>query len=398
METEILGRVGLLPRRARPFFGRHPWVYPGAIGTIEGNPQDGDTVELVTNTGQFVAWGLFNSQSKIRVRLYSWEKDQPIDRALFKERLESAYNLRKRLQLTGPHQACRLVFSEADGLSGCTIDKYGQWFTLQLSSVGLAKRLEMITDLLIELFQPAGIYLRTERGIGLQEGLEAQDRLLTGKELDAPIVIQDGGMQWLVNIQEGQKTGFYLDQRDNRLEVARLAQGKRVLDAFCYSGGFGLQASRAGAFEVVCVDSSEPALKLAAQNSQLNNLDRIQFVKSDIFTDLTHRVGHGEQFGLVVLDPPKFARTRAALDDALRAYRRLMTLAIHLLEPDGILVFCCCTGLVTIEMLEELLSQISAEEKRGIQILQRRGPSPDHPVSVSCFQTHYLKCLICRVY
>lgn len=390
-------QVVLLPRRARPFHGRHPWVFPGAIGSVDGDPGDGAVVDLVSHTGHFVARGLYNSRSKIRVRLYTWDRDQALDRGFFLCRLKSAIHLRQALGLMQPGQACRLLFSEGDGLSGCIVDRYDRWLVLQLTGLGIAHRRDLLVELLVELLQPEGIYLRTERGIGQLEGLEAHDGLLWGQVPNEPIVIEEGGLTFRVNLAEGQKTGFYLDQRDNRQAVARLASGRRVLDAFCYSGGFSMYAARAGAAEVLGVDVSEPALALAQENARINGLDRITFVRADLFEHLAELESHGERFGLVVLDPPRFARRRQAVEEALRGYRRLYTLGLRLLERDGILVVCCCTGLITVEMLEELLAQLAAEEKRDIQILEQRGPSPDHPVSVSCRESHYLKCLICRV-
>ncbi len=390
-------RVVLLPKRARPFYGRHPWVYAGAVGAVEGEPADGDVVDLVSHTGNFVARGLYNGRSKIRVRLYTWDAERPLDDAFFRERLASALRLRTALGMDAPGTACRLVFSEADGLSGVTLDRYDRWLVLQFTALGLARRREMLTDILVDLLKPEGIYLRTERGIGRLEGLELQDGLLWGRPPDGPVVIDENGIRFRVNLAEGQKTGFYLDQRDNREAVARLASGRAVLDAFCYTGGFGLHAASAGARSVLGVDQSEPALALARENAVLNGLNNVEFRRGDVFDELAALAVNGASFGLVVLDPPKFARDRRAVDEALRGYRRLQTLAVRLLEPEGFLATCCCSGLITMDMLEELLAQLAAEEKRDIQILERRGPSPDHPVSASCLESHYLKCLIARV-
>jgi 23S rRNA (cytosine1962-C5)-methyltransferase len=290
-----------------------------------------------------------------------------------------------------------LVFSEGDGLSGLTVDRYDRWLAVQFTSLGLARRREMLAELLVELVRPEGIMLRTERGIGRLEGLELHDEPLWGKVPDGPVAIEEGGLRFLVNLVEGQKTGFYLDQRDNRRAVAPLAAGRRVLDAFCYTGGFALHAARAGAASVYAVDASEPALALARENARLNGLDNVQFVRGDVFTHLDELARAGERFGLVVLDPPKFARTRGAVEEALRGYRRLQTLALRLLEPDGFLVTCCCSGLITVDMLEDLQAQLAVEERRSIQTLERRGQAPDHPVSVGCLESNYLKCLISRV-
>jgi 23S rRNA (cytosine1962-C5)-methyltransferase len=391
-------RVVLLPKRARPFFGQHPWVYAGAIAAVEGDPADGDIVDLHSSAGNFIARGLYNSKSKIRVRLYSWSPDVPLDEAFFRARLEAALRLRGPiLGLDGPGRACRLVFSEADGLSGLAVDRYDRWLVAQFTSLGLAQRRDMLADLLGELVQPRGIYLRTERGIGKLEGLELEDQLLRGSVPSEPVIIEEAGVRFQIDITEGQKTGFYLDQRDNRQAVARLARGRRMLDVFCYSGGFGLHAARAGAGEVLGVDASEPALTLARTNARLNEVTHVSFVRADVFAHLDHLVEAGERFGLVVLDPPKFARAQHAVEEALRGYRRLQTQALRLLDADGILVTCCCSGLITREMLEDLLAQLAVETRRPIQILEHRGQAPDHPVAATCRESNYLKCLIARV-
>jgi 23S rRNA (cytosine1962-C5)-methyltransferase len=390
-------RIILKARRARPFYGLHPWVYAGAIERVEGEPADGAVVDLISHAGNFVARGLYNSRSKIRVRLYSWSEDAPLDEGFFRRRLETAIGIRRDLLgLMAPGGACRLVFSESDGLSGCAVDLYDRWLCVQFTSLALAQRRDMIADVLAELLQPEGIYLRTEKGIGRLEGLELQDGPFRGVVPAEPIVIDEAGVRFQVNLAEGQKTGFYLDQRDNRQAVARLAKGRRMLDAFCYTGGFGLHAAKAGATEVLGVDVSEPALTLAAANARLNGLTNVAFDHSHVFARLDRLVDAGERFSLVVLDPPKFARSEHAVEEALRGYRRLQTQSLRLLEPGGILVVSCCTGLISREMLYELLAQISAEMKRSVQVLEARGPSADHPVSATCPETNYLKCLICR--
>jgi 23S rRNA (cytosine1962-C5)-methyltransferase len=391
-------RVVLQPRRARPFYGRHPWVYPGAISSVEGDPADGDIVDLFTHEGSFVARGLYNSRSKIRVRLYSWSPDVPLDRDFFRGRLQAAIHLRGSiLGLTKPGRACRLVFSEADGLSGFVVDRYDRWLVMQFTSLGMAQRRDLLAELFVELIQPEGIYLRTERGIGLLEGLELQDGPLWGQVPTAPITIEENGLRFLVNLTEGQKTGFYLDQRDNRAAVARYAQERRVLDAFCYSGGFALHAALAGAKEVEGLDVSEPALALAEGNARLNALENVRFSQCKVVDRLQALSAAEERFGMIILDPPKFARSREARDEALRGYRRLHGLSLRLLEPDGILVTCCCSGLITRDMLQASLADVAAQECRELQLLEARGQPADHPVAVACPETEYLKCLICRV-
>ncbi|HEY8506199.1 MAG TPA: class I SAM-dependent rRNA methyltransferase [Gemmataceae bacterium] len=397
--------VFLRPRRARPFFHRHPWVFPGAIERVDGEPEDGAEVDVRSHAGTFVARGIYNGRSKIRVRLYHWEPDRPLDRDFFMDRLRRALALRRDvLGLVGPPQtggeggstAYRLVASEADGLSGCTIDVYGEWVVAQFTALGMAQRRGLLAECLTELLRPRGIYLRTERGVGQLEGLELRDGPLAGEAPPETFEILEDGLRFRVNIREGQKTGFYLDQRDNRREVAKLAAGRRVLDGFCYTGGFGLHAARAGAAEVVGVDGSEAAVELARANAAANGLGNARFERADVFDFLGQQVRAGERYGLVVLDPPKFARGRAAVPEALRGYRRLQTLALRLLGPGGVLVMCCCSGLITAAMLEELLAQVAVAEARELQLLQRRGAAPDHPVSLACPESEYLKCLILR--
>ena len=398
MTPMTLARVTLRPRQAQPFYGRHPWVYAGAIAGIDGAPADGDVVDLFSHEENFIARGLYNSQSNIRVRLYAWSADAPLDADFFRGRIQAAIRLRDALPgWNGPGRACRLIFSEGDGLSGLTVDRYDRWLVVQFTALALARRRDLLAELLTELLQPEGIYLRTERGIGELEGIELQDGPLCGQTPQEPIAIDEDGIRFLVNLALGQKTGFYLDQRENRRAVARLAAGRRVLDAFCYSGGFALHAARAGATSVLGVDASEPALTLAQENARLNELRNLSFVRADVFSQLQALHGAGERFGMIILDPPKFARARNALEEALRGYRRLQIQALRLLERDGILVSCCCSGLITMSMLEDLLAQLASEERRDIQIIERRGQAPDHPVMVTCPESDYLKCLISRV-
>ncbi|MBX9627756.1 MAG: class I SAM-dependent rRNA methyltransferase [Gemmataceae bacterium] len=392
-------RVILKPKRAEPFFGRHPWVFAGSVEKVEGRPADGDEVEVVSGGGNFVARGLYNSQSKITVRLLSWDPDVPLDAAFFRGRLERAVHLRHHvLHLAGPDKGYRVVFSESDILSGMVVDRYADWLAVQFTSLGLGKRREMLADLLQELLNPRGIYLRTEKGIGKLEGLELHDGPLRGEPPAADLTIVENGLRFLVNLAEGQKTGYYLDQRDNRAAVARLCPGKRVLDAFCYTGGFGLYAAKAGASEVLGVDASESALELARRNAVANGLGNVEFAAADVFKHLTDLATAGRKFDVLVLDPPKFARNRAAVPDALKGYRRLHQLAMKLLDRDGVLVTCCCTGLIALSELEDVIAQVAVEAKRDLQILERRGPSPDHPVAVTCRESGYLKCVVSRVW
>jgi 23S rRNA (cytosine1962-C5)-methyltransferase len=399
VSSDVVAKVFLKPKRAQPFYGRHPWAFAGAIDRVEGAPDDGSVVDLLSHTGNFVARGLFNSQSKIRVRLYSWDESVPLDRPFFAQRLDRAIALRHDLLKlnTGPNAAYRVVFSEADRLSGLIVDRYGEYATVQFNALGTAARQQLIGELLMEKLGVKGVYRRTEKGIGKLEGITLLDGLVCGEIPPSEQIVTENGLKFVVNLIEGQKTGYYLDQRDNRTAIAKLCVGKRMLDAFCYSGGFGLYAAAAGATEVECVDASEAALALAKRNAEVNNLTQISFVKNDVFNYLDEQVKAGRKFDVVVLDPPKFARDKHSLPQALRGYRRLVQQGLKLLAPDGVLVKCCCTGLISMQDLEDLISQTAIEEKRDLQLLDRRGAALDHPISVTCREGAYLKCIVGRV-
>ncbi len=393
-------RVVLKPRRALPFFGRHPWVFSGAIGQIDGGPQPGAVVAVVTHQEEFIAWGLYNPHSKIQVRLYSWNQAELLDEAFWSSRLDEAIHLRRALlNLCGPNSACRLVFSEADRLSGLIVDRYGDWLLVQFTSLALAARRELLLDLLREKLQPAGIWLRTEKGIREAEGLTLADGALFGGDPPRPILIEEHGLSYEVDVVEGQKTGFFLDQRDNRAAfVGYLPAGGRLLDLCCYTGGFSLNALRHGGVgEVLAVDVSASALARAEANAARNGLSgRIEFEKADVFKALEALNAAGRRFDAVVLDPPKLARHAQGAAEALRAYHSLNRLALGVLEPGGVLITCSCSGHVSREMFAGMLAEAAVSSGRSLQVLESRGAAPDHPVSVLCPETAYLKCCIGR--
>lgn len=394
-----LPQIVLKPRRALPFFSGHPWVFAGAIERITGDPSPGAEVAVHAADGTFVARGLFNPDSQIRVRLYSWQAETPLDVPFWADRLDAAIDLRRKLFADRPEsRACRLVFSEADGLSGLTVDRYGDHLLLQWTSRALAMREPEFVTLLQDRLHPAGIWRRTEKGIGELEGLEASDERIAGADPPLPLFVEENGVRYGVDVVTGHKTGFYFDQRDNRAAAARFLTG-RVLDMFCYSGGFGITALKRGsAAQVLAVDSSDTALTLARANAELNEVaDRFRCERGDAAPTMERLRGAGEQFDGIVLDPPKMARTRSGIDRALKGYRTLNRLAVNLLKPGGILVTCSCSGLVPRVEFEAVLAQVAAETRRRIQILESRGQAPDHPVSVQCLENDYLKCFICRV-
>jgi 23S rRNA (cytosine1962-C5)-methyltransferase len=393
------GTAILKPRRARPFFGRHPWVLDSAIDRVEGEPADGDVVDLLTHDGKFVARGLWNSQSRLRVRLYAFDATVSLDDALWASRLAAAVALRKSLGFDDPAGGCRLVNSEGDDLSGLIVDRYGDYLAVQVTALAMARRLEAIADTLESLVAPRGILLRgAERGLSKLEGLHLPDRVLRGAEPAGPVFVMEHGLRFGVDLAEGQKTGFYLDQRDNRQAAATYARGRRVLDMFSYSGGFALASAVAGrAASVLAVDTSAKATALVEANAALNGVANVTAETADAFEKLDALAAAGETFGMVVLDPPKFARSRASLDDALRAYHRINRVACDLLEPGGILVTCSCSGSVSREDFLQMLAGVAQRSGRTLQLLEVRGAAADHPVSASCLEGEYLKCVIARV-
>lgn len=392
---EALPRVTLKPRRALPFFSRHPWVFAGAIAGAPEEREAGREVGVWSHEGEFIARGLYNPESNIRVRLYSWQADAPLDGDFWSARLDEAIDLRRRLG----DDNCRLVFSEGDGLSGLTVDRYGEWLLMQITSRALYERRDLLVELLQTKLSPRGIWLRTEKGIREAEGLAQADGLVAGEPPQPPVFITERGVQFGVDVVAGQKTGFYYDQRDNRAAVARYCDGRRVLDLYCYTGGFGITAAKTGgAAEVLGVDTSAPAVTLAQENAALNDVaDRVRFQQGDVQQTLQQLSGAGERFDVAIVDPPKFARHRRGVDQALKAYQKLNANVLSVLAPGGILASCSCSGLVTREQFHAALHQASLETNRSLQILEDRGQAADHPVSIDCPQSAYLKCVICRV-
>lgn len=391
--------VVLKPKRARPFFGRHPWVLDSAVLKVDGQPADGDVVDLATHDGHFVARGLWNSRSRLRVRLYAFDASTKLDDALWQGRIAAAVALRTALGLDDRTGAARLVNSEGDDLSGLIVDRYGDYLAVQVTALAMAERLDTLCDALEATVAPKGILLRgAERGLAKLEGLALVDRLVRGASPSGPIFVHEHGLKFGVDLAEGQKTGYYLDQRDNRQAAARYARGRRVLDMFCYSGGFAVACAVSGAARsVLAVDSSAKAAALARANADLNGAANVTVEAIDAFEKLDALAAAGERFGMVILDPPKFARSRSGVDDALRAYHRINRVAVGLLEPGGILVTCSCSGSVSREDFLQMLSGVAQRSGRPLQLLECRGAAADHPVSASCLEGDYLKCVIARV-
>lgn len=391
-------QVVLRPEKRGTFFARHPWVLAKSLASAADQLQDGQPVDLVLPDGRWVARGLYNGQSRIRVRLYSWTPEEELDERFWERRLQRAVQLRSELGRSGPQQAVRLVFSEGDGLSGLIVDRYGSYLVVQLTSLAMRQRITTVVQWLVEHLRPDGVLVRADGRVSKAEGMQPMDQWLYGQPPDHPVEVDEHGVRLAVDLAGGQKTGFYLDQRDNRLEAARLMAGRHVLDIFCYEGGFALAAARhASPVYVLGVDSSRRAIERAREHAAANDLEHVTFAEADGFEFLQQFAAAGRKVGAIILDPPRFAGSRRTLGPALRAYHRLNRLAVECLEPGGLLVTCSCSGLVTREDFRQMLSGVSQKSRREIQILQQRGAAPDHPVWLTCPETEYLKCFICRV-
>ncbi|MGE3822279.1 MAG: class I SAM-dependent rRNA methyltransferase [Isosphaeraceae bacterium] len=393
-----ISRITLKPRRARPFFARHPWVFVTSVARVEGDPAPGDEVEVFSHEGQFIARGLFNPKSAIRVRLYRWD-DGPLNPDFWSDKLDAALRLRtETLRLPGPSAAYRVVSSEGDGLSGLTVDRYDRWLVVQFSSLALHGRGDAIVADLLEKTGAEGAVVRVDRSTAEREGMIGESPTIVGDVPTSPVEIVEHGLTYWVDVRGGQKTGFFLDQRENRRVVAGHCAGKRVLDLYTYTGGFALNAAKpGGAAEVVGIDSSSTAVEVATHHATLNGVSNARFERGDALSRLDEYRSRGERFGVVVCDPPKFARSARGVEDALKAYLTLNRAAVEVVEPGGILVTCSCSGSVDRGLFADVLGQVSELSSRPIQILEQRGQAPDHPVSASCLETEYLKCFVCRV-
>ena len=392
--AESLVKAILKPRKARPFFGRHPWVYAGAIDRVEGQPQCGDAVALHTDRGEFVATGLVNPASNLRIRLYRWDEPAPLADDVVADRVRAAVRLRhETLGLGDPEAGCRLVYSESDGLSGLVVDRWAGHVVVQWGSAALRRFEDVVTRTLVEELSPASVQRRIDRQTAELERMDADDALLHGTPPSGPVEYAENGLRWLADLTGGQKTGGYHDQRDNRAAVASLAAGRDVLDLYCYAGGFGVTALSAGAKSVTFVDSSEAALALAERNATLNGVAG-EFVAQDAVAALDRLHDTKRRFGMVLCDPPKFAHAAGQVDAALRGYRSLFKKALAVLEPGGILVACNCTGRIDAGTFHDTLAEVARHTGRHLRILESRGAAADHPVSAFCPQTAYLQCVV----
>lgn len=395
-----LRQIILNSQNKHSFSGNHPWILANSIIEPASTPRVGEQVDLINYESKWIGRGLYNPNSRIRVRLYTWNAEEHITNDLISARLDRAIQLRTRMANGSHRQALRIVFSEADQLSGLVVDKYAEHLVIQLTAAALYPFLDTIVERLFHHYRPLTISLQVDERTAKSEGIPQEQRFLIGSSPEDSVVIEDNDLMWTVDIVGGQKTGYYLDQRENRLAAARWTQpNARVLDICCYVGGFALTiAKHVATSEIIAVDSSDKALQSAKAHATLNNLeDRVTWEQADFFEALSSRLDSNQKFDTIVLDPPRLAGSRDHIQRALSAYHRLNYLAVRMLNPGGTLVTCSCSGRVSRNDFRDMLRGVGTRTRREIQVLEERGAAPDHPSCMSCPETDYLKCIIARV-
>lgn len=394
---KITAVLTLKPKRDKPVRQRHPWIFSRAIGNIEGKPAPGDLVQIMDAQGKFLATAYFNHHSQIRARILSWDEDELIDEDFWEKRIRLAIN--GRSVLTSP--ARRLINAESDQLPGLIVDQYGDFLVMQCLTMGIDRRKTMLTNLLAKIVQPVGIIERSDVAVRAKEGLSETSGLLWGEAPPDDFAIEENGIKIGVDLLKGHKTGFYLDQRENKTAVCRpeFVKDKEMLNLFAYTGGFGLTAIANGAKSVIHVDSSIPVLEQAERNVALNGWKRPldEYIAADAFELLRHYRDTGKQFDLIILDPPKFAHSKRDINRAARGYKDLNWLALRLLRPGGMLATFSCSGLIDADLFQKIIFGAAIDAQRTVQIIQKMGQAPDHPILLTFPESAYLKGLFCRV-
>jgi len=383
--------VHLKPKEDRRIRRGHPWIFSNELQRIGDAVLPGDPVEVVDATGKFVGRGYINPRSLIAVRLLT-RNQESMDQAFLQKRIRAARSLRAGLGFDG---SCRVFFSESDGLPGLIVDKYGDVLVVQASTAGIDRLQDEILGALKEVYAPRAIVLKNDASVRTLEGLSHEIRIAEGT-LDGPIEIEESGIRYHVDIMEGQKTGFFFDQRENRIALKDYVKDRRTLDCFCYVGAWALSAAKFGASEVTGVDASERAISLARENAALNNLP-VQFRIADVFDDLRELDRRQERFGCIILDPPAFVKSRAKVREAVKGYKEINLRAMKLLEPGGVLVTCSCSHHIDHDLFHEMLIDAAYSAGRQARIMEMRSQARDHPVLLAVPETQYLKCAILKM-
>ena len=387
----------LKPGREKTLIRRHPWLFSGAIEKQMGSPQPGETVMIQSTEGGFLAWAAISPVSKIVARIWSWEEKNIIDAAFIKEKISQAVKLRQRLVSPETTNAFRLVYAESDGLPGIIVDQYAEVLVVQLLSAGAERWKSEIVGALVELTGIQEIYERSDVDVRRLEGLPESKGWLRSKSSSEKVEIVENGIRYLVDFQNGQKTGFYLDQRKNRNILKDFSKDARGLNCFCYTGGFTLNALLGGATGMISIDSSGDALSKAKQNLEINGFsdEKAQCLEGDVFQELRKFRDRNEHFDLIVLDPPKFAASVSQVDKASRAYKDINLLAFKLLNPGGVLFTFSCSGGVSPELFQKIVAGAAVDAGADVQIVQWLTQDVDHPVLLSFPESAYLKGLVC---
>jgi len=379
---------------------RHPWVFSGAIEKVKGKPENGDVVKLIDAKGAFMAYGFYNDQSRVALRLLEWDEAAEINEQWFRNKVAAAVESRNDILIDGVTNTCRLVFSESDYLPGLIVDKYANHLAVQVLTSGIEKMMPCIIDELQCLLKPESIFDKSDASSRGHEGLQTNNVVLAGSHPPESVEVIENGIRYNINIAEGQKSGFYCDQRDNRRILAAHAKGKKVLDCFSYTGGFTLNGLQNGAASVTSVDSSQLAVDTLKANILLNKFDtsKTTAITSDVNKQLRKFREDGETFDIVVLDPPKYAPSRSALDKASRAYKDLNRLGMLLLNKGGLLATFSCSGAMNMETFKQVLAWAALDAGKQVQFIYQFCQPEDHPVRSSFPEGEYLKGLLCRVF
>ena len=385
-----LSRLVLKAGRDKSVRHRHPWVFSGAIDRIEGEPKPGETVSVVARDGAFLAWAAFSGDSQISARAWSFDPRDTIDEAFMGARLEAA--IARRADVRARSDAMRLVHGESDGLPGLVVDRYADTLVVQILSAGAERWRPVWGPLLTRLTGAKNVYERSDVEVRTLEGLVPRSGALVGA-VKEPVRISEEGIAYEVDVIHGQKTGFYLDQRENRALAGALAADAEVLNAFCYTGGFTLAALKGGAARVTSIDTSEEALAFGRRNVELNGFDaaRAEWLAADVFAQLRKLRDQGRKFGLIVLDPPKFAPTEKHVPNAARAYKDINLWAMKLLAPGGHLLTFSCSGAVSADLFQKIVAGAAADARVDLQIRRHLGAAIDHPISIHFPEGEYLK-------
>ncbi len=371
----------------------HPWVYVNEVAKVEGDYNNGDIVDVHNSRGNFIGRGYINNLSQIMVRILSHKRNENIDYTFFKAKIGAAWEYRKQI---GYDKNCRVVFGEADGLSGLVVDKFEDVLVVQLLTLGMDIRKEQIIAVLKELLQPRGIYERSDVGVRELEGLtQVKGHLM--EPFENPILMKQDGISFWVDIENGQKTGFFHDQRKNRLAIQPFVKNAKVLDACSYTGSFSMYAAKFGAAQVIGFDISEEAVAYCRKNAKLNQFKNCEFHAVNVFDELKKMVNEGQQFDVVMLDPPAFTKNRKNLETALKGYKEVNRRGIQLVKPGGYLITSSCSHFIYPEEFRDVITSAANDAGRMLRQIVFQAQAPDHPLIWNIQETHYLKFAILQV-